>query len=1032
VSSLLHSLAWEHALAEQGFEDIETFFEPAREDLTEGSYLLLAKRPLKESLPVPEPAAATWLLLWDAHGPSRRLGDHLRRRLESQGQRVAVAIAGSEHTGEDLLAFDPHNPESVRGVLTAARRALGRIDHVAYLVLSGEDPQAMVGDGDGLESRCCTGLLHLVQALEDRSAGQPRLWLVTSGGALISRVPGGRKANPLQASLWSFGRVVMNEYPALLCTLIDVACDPDSPDMARRLETELLRPDGEREIVLAPQTRHTLQMGRVDPLAPSTASGTTPRFRLDFLVPGQLRNLVWLPQPERPLAEDEIEVRPVAAGLNFRDIMYTMGLLPDEAVENGFTGANLGLEFAGIVTRVGARVRELSAGDAVMGFGSACFASHIVTKAYAVTPKPPEWSFEAAATVPTVFFTVYYALVHLADLQPGERVLIHGAAGGVGLAALQLARHLGAEVFATAGSEEKRDFVRLLGADHVLDSRSLAFVDQILDRTHGEGVDVVLNSLAGEAIRRNLRVLKPFGRFLELGKRDFFENTAIGLRPFKNNISYFGIDVDQLLIARPALAVRLFREVMALFRDGTLFPLPYCAIPAERVADAFRILQQARHIGKVVVTLDKARIHVDEPRPLGPPVRFKKDATYLVTGGLSGFGLESARWLAEHGAGHLVLLGRRGRQTPRVTAAVRELETRGASVKVVACDVADCAALQSVLATIQGDLPPLRGILHAAMVLDDALITNLDAERFRKVLAPKLLGARHLHNLTLGIPLDHFILYSSVTTFIGNPGQANYVAANAYLEGLAILRRSLGLPVTCIGWGPIGDAGYLTRNKAVKDSLTALLGAAPLTATSALATLESLLASDSDTLAVADFDWHTLARLLPSAEGPRFTRLRREAGKAADADEHGEDFCALIRGKSPEEVRSIVHTLVTQEVAQTLGIGIDRIDSARSLHDLGMDSLMGVELALGLEKRFGLQLPAMLLSERPTTERVSARIVEKIMRTPEQGDADEESRLDTLVDTLAAQHGEVLSTEEVVQTVAEIHEYAKTGTRLVP
>jgi NADPH:quinone reductase-like Zn-dependent oxidoreductase len=386
----------------------------------------------------------------------------------------------------------------------------------------------------------------------------------------------------------------------------------------------------------------------------------TDRFYLDFHTPGQLHNLMWLPQKKPLLKNDEIEVHTQATGLNFRDVMYLMGLLPDEALENGFAGASLGLEFAGQVVSVGSGVQNIHVGDNVMGFGSSCFASHIVTREDAVAKMPKTWSYASAATVPTVFFTVYYALKHLADLQPNEIVLIHGAAGGVGIAAIQLAKYIGAQVFATAGSEDKRAFVELLGANHVFDSRSLSFADDILVLTEGKGVDVVLNSLAGEAIRRNLSILKPFGRFLELGKRDFFENTPLGLRPFRNNISYFGIDADQILTARPQLAARLFSEVMELFYNGSLSPLPCRIFNADRVVDAFRFMQQSRHIGKVVVSYAKTNLKVETHTPMREQPVFSKASTWLVTGGLSGFGLESARWLAKCGAGHLVLVSRNG------------------------------------------------------------------------------------------------------------------------------------------------------------------------------------------------------------------------------------------------------------------------------------------------------------------------------------------------------------------------------------
>ena len=783
MSSLLPPEAWEAALREEGFEGVEQVAEPAADGLSEGAYLLIASRAAKESVVLPSVQPASWRLLVDAESLS--CADHLRRRLEAQGQQVAVSPPVQDEA-EHAQAFD----------------------HVVYLrgwKSSASDHLDLPAD-----------LLQQLQSASSGAGKSPRFWLLTHGGVAASTLAASCTPNPLQTALWGMGRVAMNEIPALSSTLIDLACDPGAASLPERLENELLRPDGLNEIALTPEARYSLSMRVVPQVGEQVASE---RYRLDFHIPGKLRNLCWLPETERPLRDHEIEVRPHAVGLNFRDVMYLMGLLPDEAVENGFAGASLGLEFAGVVSRVGARVRDHAPGDAVMGFGSACFASHVLTRDDAVAPLPESWSFEAAATVPTVFFTVYYALHHLADLQPGERVLIHGAAGGVGLAAIQLARHLGAEIFATAGSDEKRDFVSLLGADHVFDSRSLSFADDILAVTKGEGVDVVLNSLAGEAIRRNLRVLKPFGRFLELGKRDFYENTPIGLRPFKDNISYFGIDADQLLTGRPALAARLFREVMTLFREGVLSPLPWRAFPAARVVDAFRVMQQARHIGKVVVSMAGAAPQVEQSPDTPLPLRFDKHSTWLVTGGLSGFGLESARWLAEHGVGHLVLLGRRGLATPGAQEAIAGLEAQGARVEAVACDIADHDVLAKVIERIQKTLPPLKGVLHAAATFDDALLAKLDAERMTNVLRPKLLGAWHLHQLTLDIPLEHFVLYSSVTTYIGNPGQANYVAANAGLEGLAALRQAMGLPATCIGWGPIGDAGFLTRNDAVKESL---------------------------------------------------------------------------------------------------------------------------------------------------------------------------------------------------------------------
>jgi phthiocerol/phenolphthiocerol synthesis type-I polyketide synthase C len=831
--------------------------------------------------------------------------------------------------------------------------------------------------------------------------------------------------------LWGLGRVIMNEHPERACVLIDLQADHLDNEAAAWLSRELLTPDGESEIVLTSDGRFVPRMESAPPPAlPAPDTGES-GFRLDFSVPGQLRNLHWLPHAPRALAEDEIEIRPAAVGLNFRDVMYAMGLLSDEAVENGFSGASLGLELAGRVSRVGTRVNEFKVGDEVVAFAPACFSSHVVTQAGSAAAKPASWSFEQAATVPTVFFTVYYALKHLANVQPGERVLIHGAAGGVGIAAIQVARYLGAEVFATAGSDEKRDFVHLMGADHVMSSRTLAYADEILALTAGEGVDVVLNSLAGEAINRNFRVLRPFGRFLELGKRDFYENTRIGLRPFKDNISYFGIDADQLMLARPALATRLFREVMALFADGTLRPLPYRAFPATRVVDAFRYMQQARQIGKIVLTLNEVDVPLSQPRraALPTPPALSAEATYLVSGGIGGFGLRSARWLASLGAGHLVLLGRRGLDTPGIADAVEELEALGALVHVYACDITQREQLAAVMAEIRHDLPPLRGVLHAAMVLDDALLRNLDAARFSAVLAPKAQGAWNLHQLTLDLPLDFFILYSSATTFIGNPGQANYVAANQFLESLAALRRADGLAATCVSWGAIDDVGYLTRHAAVKEGLQARLGGAAIASEQALALLGAMLASDQDGLAVLDFDWHTLQRFLPATQAPRFDLIRRRAGQTSGADEQTEDIRSLIAGRSAEEVLEIVAGLLAGEVAQILQIPADRIDRARSLYDLGMDSLMGMELVLGIEKRFGVTLPVMALNEGPSITRIAERLTASLA-APE-ADKTEDAQLKDMVHSLAAQHAEAVSSDQIDDTLNEMRRQVRQGARLI-
>jgi acyl carrier protein len=335
--------------------------------------------------------------------------------------------------------------------------------------------------------------------------------------------------------------------------------------------------------------------------------------------------------------------------------------------------------------------------------------------------------------------------------------------------------------------------------------------------------------------------------------------------------------------------------------------------------------------------------------------------------------------------------------------------------------------VQAVVAQIQASDSPLTGVLHAAAVFDDRLIANMDQDSLDKVLQTKLVGAWNLHLATQDVRLSHFVLYSSVTTSIGNPGQANYVAANAGLEGLTRLRQNLGLAASCIAWGPIGDAGYLTRNETVKDSLGKRLGKASLQSDQALDQLDRVLAVNGEVSIVANFDWNALARLLASAQSERFAILNR-ARKDQDSGSDGQDIHALIAGKTPEQIHALVAEWVAQEVANILRTEVDRIETQRSLHDLGMDSLMAVELALGLEQRFGVQLPAMVLNDSPTVWNVAARIVDKLTAG---GEDSAEHDAGHLVADVVRQHGDEMSDTDLQGLAKDVQRLAETGTSLI-
>ena len=804
------------------------------------------------------------------------------------------------------------------------------------------------------------------------------LWIVTAGaqqpadGEPDGAEPGGAVPGVVGAALWGFGRVLVNEVPQLSLRLVDFAPALDWAQRGDRLAGELAAASAESEIVWTATGRHVLRLRRGLPPRRASAADAV------VLASGQhggLDAVGWQERARRPPGPGEIAIDVCAAGLNFRDLMWAMGLLPEEALIDGFAGPTFGLECAGIVSALGPGVEDLAVGDRVAGFAPAALASEVTTAAHAVIRLPPEVPFAAAATVPVAFVTAIYALGTLAKLAPGGTVLVHAAAGGVGLAAIQYAKHRGATVIATAGSEVKRAFLRLAGADHVLDSRDLGFADSVRALSGG-GVDVVLNSLSGEAMEQSLAVVKPFGRFLELGKRDFYLNRRIHLRPLRQNISYFAIDVDQLPIQRPDLSRALLGEISAALREGAIRPLGYRSFGFGAVTEALRLMQASGHIGKLVlVPASNSGVRLRR----APERHLRRDGTYLVTGGITGFGFAAACWLARQGAGSIALVSRRGAATPGAADRVAELRALGAEVCPYAGDVADPAALAIVLGDIRRSQPPLRGVVHAASVIGDGLAGELERSDIAAMLRPKLGGAVALDRLTRDDPIELFLLFSSATTLIGAPGQGVYVAANLALEALARQRRAAGLPALAVAWGPIEDTGYLAERTQTRDALARRLGAKPMPAAQALAGLPAFADCGLAAVAFAETNWSEAQRFLPILATPLFAEVRGDADAALSDD----SLIELLAGLDPEAAVALLKTAVAEAAANILRLPAAAIDPLRPLSEMGMDSLMAVELRLALESRLRIDLPLMSLAEGTSVGSIAARLAGALAARPQ-------------------------------------------------
>ncbi|WP_320201891.1 type I polyketide synthase [Agrobacterium sp. rho-13.3] len=842
----------------------------------------------------------------------------------------------------------------------------------------------------------------LRHALTGKNAHRPRLIIVAPGGASTNEAG----VNPVNYAIWTFARVLQNEYDEFDVVLMDVRQEHLSAKVW--FELLALQETGESELLFNAATG-LCQSIRVVPGPDNASLRLVDRFEAATIVqksPGRIETIEWrattrpLPQP------DDVVVKVAATGLNFRDVMWAMGLLPEEALEDGFAGATIGMEFSGTVVSVGENVSDIKVGDKVMGIGPKAFSTHVSVSQMGLTKIPDSIGLIEAATLPVTFLTAQYALVELARLRAGETVLIHGAAGGVGLAALQIAKLKGAIVIATAGTQEKRNLLAALGADHIFDSRSLDFVGDILDITDDEGVNVVVNSLFSEAMERSIELVKPFGRFLELGKRDYYADRKIGLRPFRKNISYFGIDADQLLVDVPHIAAKVFGEISALFRDKKLKPLPYRTFSYDEVPTAFRLMQSAGHIGKIVITPPETGRDFIQPAPA--QTLSLSSGVYLVVGGIGGFGLEAANWLTTKGASHVALATRGGKRDAETSAAIERWKHAGITSSVHACDVTHEAQLSSLLDDLR-KIGPLKGIVHAAMVLDDALISNLTRERNSPVIHTKVEGAALLDRLTDQDELDLFLLFSSATTMVGNPGQSNYVAANGYLEGLARSRRARGKPALAVGFGAIADTGFLARNTEVNEKLSHRIGKMALKARDALRFVEEYLTNTHAhaSVMIAEIDW-AAASALTTVKRPAFSSIGISQFSQQASDGEQIDLYALMDGKPIHEAEATLHAMIATELSLILKLAENNITPDKVLRDIGLDSLMAMELGTSFQQKTGIDLPLSSISDTTTVGNIVGKLRDKLL-SRRSGD-DSAGEPDELLEGLTSRHSAPKST----------------------
>ena len=950
---------WRRALGDAGFSAVE-FLGTRNPDTDEplGSSVIVARGP-DEVAPMP----GAWILAADRAGTAERLA----AELASRNQTVLLArpdVDSCRHwpggPGVSEVAIEATDREAWRSLLAGFPAEPPLMGIVHLMALDGHGASATSGEMAEDVTRATSTALALAQgAIEAGVVPKQGLWFVTRGAQVLEQDFPGRASGELAgAALWGFGKAMSWEASHLQPRLIDLDPSTAAPG-AHDLAQELLFADSETFLACRGGVRRTARLIRSGTEGQRLALPEDP----DWVIAPEdaeagLTTLRAKPRSLSDLEPGEVRVAVEAMGLNFVDVLMSSGAV----VSKG----EIGREMVGHVLETAGDVEGLAIGDLVAGMGFGSFTPAMVTKAVLVTRAPADLSATALATVPICFVTADLAF-RTAGLEAGERVLIHAGAGGVGLAAIQLARAAGAEVFATA-SASKQSFLRSLGVAHVFDSRQTRFGGEILQATGGEGVNLVLNSLTSEGfIEASLSCLGTGGRFVEIGKRGIWsEREMSAARP---DVTYSILDVDMLKRTDPDRAGASLCRIMDRLAAGELSPLPHAVWPLREIESAMDAMRGARHLGKNVLRM---------PPLAGSGLR--ADRAYLVTGGLGGIGCAVARWLAAQGAGSIVLNGRRD-PDPEARAVIQQLREAGADVRVEIADVTDVAALDAMLARIDHGPRPLGGVIHSVGVLSDGVIENQTWDRFEQVLWPKILGAWHLHQATRTRKLDLFVLFSSGIGVVGNPGQSNHAAANAFLDQLAAHRRSLGLPGQAIAWGAWSGIGEAEEQRERIKRRFDHTAAEWITPEQGIEALDRLVRQDATAPMVTATDWSVVAQEF-GTRPPFFDELlatRKVRHRQADESAASSGLLAQLREASAEEKRNLLEAFIQQELKAVLHLQSPPLSTA-GFFDLGMDSLMAVELRNRLNRAFAGEYTTSntIVFDYPSTAELAGHVAGEI------------------------------------------------------
>jgi acyl transferase domain-containing protein/NADPH:quinone reductase-like Zn-dependent oxidoreductase/NAD(P)-dependent dehydrogenase (short-subunit alcohol dehydrogenase family)/acyl carrier protein len=891
--------------------------------------------------PVPERAVGAWLLINTTEADL--LESRLTDALKSFGAQCTT-LNWPEHA--DHLANAEQLDAQVRGGLEG-------VVIVCPPPVGDPDEQGLLQGREQVRH-----LVRMIRDLPESSEEPPRLYVVTRRAQVV--LPDDRP-NLVQAGLRGLLRVVGAENPQLRTTQIDLEDDGDIEQAAQ----ELLIDSPEDETAWRGGHWYTARL-RATPLGPEERRVTTvqhesDRMRVTVRNPGDLRTLEFIALQRKAPGPGEVEIAVEASSLNFLDVLAALGRYPD--LEG--RPHQLGFDLGGVVSRVGADVTTLAVGDRVGGFSgyaNGCWGTFVTCDARLVATLPPGLGAGQAASAATGYGTAWYGLCDLARMTAEDKVLIHSGTGGVGQAAIAIARLVGAEIYATAGSPDRRAKLQDMGIEHVYDSRSTDFAEQIRRDTDGYGVDIVLNSLTGASQRAGLNLLAYGGRFVEIGKADIYGDTRLGLFPFRRNLTFYAVDLALLSETHPRRLHELLQTVYQRVADGDL-PLPVCTeYPLSEAATAIRIMSGAEHTGKLVLTVP----HTGETRAVLPPEQaaiFRDDGAYIVTGGLGGLGLFLAAEMAKGGCGRIVLTAR-SNPTSKAQQAIERIRATGADIVVECGNIAEPETAQKVVAAATATGLPLRGVLHAAAVVEDATLANITDELIDRDWAPKVNGVWNLHNATAGQPLDWFCSFSSVAALFGSAGQGAYAAASSWLDAFTHWRRSQGLPANTIAWGAWGEIGRATF--LAEGGRTTMI--APQEGAQAFETLLRYDRGYTGYVPTTGAPW--LAALV--ARSP-FAEAFQGAG-----DQHATESSTLraeLRTLSQEEWPGRLRRLIAEQTGLILRRAVD---PDRAFADHGLDSLGNLELRTRIEAETGVRVTPKAIATHNTARALSLHLADAL------------------------------------------------------